>query len=64
MQRNYWPTTEWQIADPADLGKETEKLTSTTKISLAPAAFTACNNNNPIGPAPNIAAESPSINWL
>ncbi|WP_223070433.1 serine hydrolase domain-containing protein [Paenibacillus caui] len=26
MQRNYWPTTEWQAGDPATLGMDAEKL--------------------------------------
>lgn len=26
MQREYWPTTEWQSADPATLGMDTKKL--------------------------------------
>lgn len=26
MQRNYWPTTEWQAVDPATLGMDSEKL--------------------------------------
>ncbi|TCJ03766.1 serine hydrolase domain-containing protein [Cytobacillus praedii] len=43
MQRNYWPTTEWQIADPADLGKETEKLSN-----LEPLITTEYSNLNGI----------------
>ncbi|MGG3806156.1 serine hydrolase domain-containing protein [Metabacillus fastidiosus] len=26
MQRNYWPSTEWQVADPKILGMDAEKL--------------------------------------
>ncbi|MED4531575.1 serine hydrolase [Metabacillus fastidiosus] len=26
MQRNYWPSTEWQVADPKALGMDAEKL--------------------------------------
>lgn len=26
MQRNYWPTTEWQAVDPATLRMDSEKL--------------------------------------
>jgi CubicO group peptidase (beta-lactamase class C family) len=26
MQRNYWPTTKWQAADPATLGMDSERL--------------------------------------
>lgn len=43
MQRNYWPTTEWRIADPADLGKETEKLSK-----LEPIIITEYSNLNGI----------------
>ncbi|MED3574327.1 serine hydrolase [Cytobacillus praedii] len=43
MQRNYWPTTEWRIADPADLGKETEKLSK-----LEPLITTEYSNLNGI----------------
>ncbi|MED3552967.1 serine hydrolase [Cytobacillus praedii] len=43
MQKNYWPTTEWRIADPADLGKETEKLSK-----LEPLITTEYSNLNGI----------------
>ncbi|KEQ27582.1 serine hydrolase domain-containing protein [Paenibacillus tyrfis] len=28
MQRNYWPTTQWQVSDPATLGMDSEKLSA------------------------------------
>jgi CubicO group peptidase (beta-lactamase class C family) len=28
MQRNYWPTTEWQVADPETLGMDSEMLSA------------------------------------
>lgn len=32
MQRNYWPTTEWQAADPATLGMDADKLSELEPI--------------------------------
>lgn len=43
MQRNYWPTTDWQAANPATLGMNAEKL-----AALEPVIKSEYNNINGI----------------
>ncbi|MFF2014643.1 serine hydrolase domain-containing protein [Paenibacillus sp. NPDC058177] len=43
MQKNFWPSTEWQAADPATLGMNAERL-----VALEPAIISEYSNINGI----------------